>query len=528
MVRVLVPIALLVASCRASPSVNESDAQAPPATAKEPPRVAMDSFGRPSQRAHTLSDTRSPAELAQAACEGADGRWHCKHVVRSRRVGAGTVAPVRPASWSVPAWYIDPANSSGTADDGDDCTTSTTACMTWGEVGARWGTAEPLLSSTVTITFLSSHSNGSDPVILRPYLLNGAYLHVWGATPTVVSSGTFQAFTAKNRSTPQLTSPTLATGQAAGAVNWLLYDSDHVGYAWVYKVVAGDQVVTSEPLTRSVWPANPTRVTTWTNGDHYQVLSLTKVNIVDIRPINVDYDGSVKNQVVLHQLSVFDPGGFGNDNVQLGSAWSMEYARVERAPTIGLNGLVLRNDLMNCNLQGGFDPGALLHMLGGILFAPYASTDFGGPPSTYEEFVFDPIFGTSAFDHILSTGFSVRFGGVYLDTGVTLNVLGTLALVNNLADSTAVLWGPGAVNIGNGRLIKNAGAQTWANTLLYTGGTTLAGQATASSYASGTWNAGIAVSGANLDAAAGPVGFGGTAIDPQSGTTITDRPISFF
>jgi hypothetical protein len=84
-------------------------------------------------------------------------------------------------SWTTPAWFIDPSNRSGTANDTNDCTTATTPCRTYAEVARRWATTSPVLGQDTTITFLSSHVDDSDPVYLTPVLEDGAALVVQGA-----------------------------------------------------------------------------------------------------------------------------------------------------------------------------------------------------------------------------------------------------------------------------------------------------------------------------------------------------------
>ena len=52
----------------------------------------------------------------------------------------GTASPIIPASWTVPCVVYRSGNSSGTASDSNNCTTSATACLTWHQINdARWG-----------------------------------------------------------------------------------------------------------------------------------------------------------------------------------------------------------------------------------------------------------------------------------------------------------------------------------------------------------------------------------------------------
>lgn len=99
-------------------------------------------------------------------------------------VMAASTQPLTPASWTVPNWYIDPANTTGCAADTNTCTSATCAgagtgpCATYAEIVVhRWGTTAPTLAQNTTVSFLSSHSDNSDPVILAPILKNAAIFY---------------------------------------------------------------------------------------------------------------------------------------------------------------------------------------------------------------------------------------------------------------------------------------------------------------------------------------------------------------
>lgn len=95
---------------------------------------------------------------------------------------SSAVAPPLPISWTQPAWFIDPANSTGAASDSNTCTSVTKPCLTYAGVVQIWGgTTSPRLRQNTTITFLSSQWNDGDPVDVTPYVENGATVTLQGA-----------------------------------------------------------------------------------------------------------------------------------------------------------------------------------------------------------------------------------------------------------------------------------------------------------------------------------------------------------
>ena len=93
-----------------------------------------------------------------------------------------------PASWTVPAWYVDPLNSTGTASDANSCQSAGAQCLTWGAVNvARWGCLGsapkcPRLRQNTTLNF-TSQPLASDPFYLNYQPENGASVTIIGAAP---------------------------------------------------------------------------------------------------------------------------------------------------------------------------------------------------------------------------------------------------------------------------------------------------------------------------------------------------------
>lgn len=515
---------LLVVACREPPSTTGGDAQPSPATPATPARLPHQFGGSAPAVPPTPAppDTRTPAELAQAACEGADGKWHCKHVVRSHRVGAGTVAGVTPASWTVPAWYIDPANGSGTADDGNDCATSSTACMTWGEVNARWGcfgnpTACPRLRQNTTITFLSSQSGDTDPVYFLPAIEHSAYVVLKGnlGTGQQICSTTLGVVTAKNRGTPQLLNTTFASCTNAG-IGQLVVNSTHSSRAWIYKSTGGGAWNISQPVVpnsaSSSFVLVPSLVDTWANGDTVTVYQPPKVNIAKVVPAMVDFDpGTFNNRLFVYNIAMADPAGAGDGELYMRD----QTVVLESSCARSLIAEGVTNKFYNSFMEAVLTTTPCLIPSGGAYYT--CSSVLSGVLS-YDGSNFSILRDTQVDGDVIAT-FLVAGGGqigtLYSDTGATTFVTAATQVLGTGGYTSGILWGPGSVDvIGSSRLTyrTNAGgaAATFVlkGSILINGGNfgCLGNPGAASAYA--TCN--IGVSAANLDvnlgAASGCIG----------------------
>jgi hypothetical protein len=196
--------------------------------------------------APTALETRSQAPMDTAACTGADGSWRCS-AARPRTFAAAGATPILPAAWSVASWFVDPQNVSGTASDANACTSSGAPCLTWQEINVhRWGClgspgACPRIRQTTTITFLSSHTDNSDPVVLVPQIENASVFSLQGTTPTVATSTTFTLNAAKNRTAGAnaMLSGSFAAGSPAACVLVQNTTAAKSSRAWVYTTAGG-------------------------------------------------------------------------------------------------------------------------------------------------------------------------------------------------------------------------------------------------------------------------------------------------
>jgi hypothetical protein len=357
--------------------VQTSEAQAPIVDTSNNPFVsamlARRAAARPSVQ---LPDNRTLAQVQQAACTGRDGKWKCPNIPQPPPVMAAIAGtPSIPASWTVPAWFIDPTNSSTHASDSNNCTTSSTPCLTWHQINdQRWGCIGnanecPRLRQNTTITWMSSQSDNTDPVYYRPSSENQSYVIMQGTLGSgqQVATGVLGTVTAKNRSTPQLLTAVLPAGTYAAGE--LIQNATHSSEARLYALVSGTTWKISQPLVPVVItnpyfnsPFTPVEVNNWTAGDTVTIYSPVNVNIVDFSPVWADYNQTgFNNQPSLYALNVFDPGGADNDYISEYGMPGILYADVgfQRVLNARLSGVNLPNFASNCD----FD--ALTEIVGG-------------------------------------------------------------------------------------------------------------------------------------------------------------------
>ena len=468
-----------------------------------------------------VSVPRSSAELATAACTGADGQWRCSFKRPATKLGASTSAPIIPTSWTIPNWYIDPANSATCAGDtnsgtaatctggcsGSTCPSGIGPLQSFQELNVhRWGcqgnaSVCPRLTGhnqTYTIEFLSSQTVSTDPVYLQFSQENGAAMVVEGVLGTAqqVCSTTLSAVTAKNRATPQLLKVSFAAC-AGAAANQLVVNSTHSSRAWIYSTAGGGAWNMSQPLAPYTVPVyNPTgtEVNTWAATDAVVVYNPVQINLVLYNPILSDFNqGTFANGPDFYQAVAWDPNGAFNDNAEYGAVIFVE-SQIQRtaaftpqastgigfANTVNIGGLtysgfnVLGNDQVTAS--------------GGVLNAP-GGTNLA---SAYldQDVIIGPANSKNGMGAILQ-------GTVYIDTGTTVTTYGPWKYTG-----TSALWGPGNFNAA-GRVTYPAGAGAAAAEFLLTGSLEINGQSLSCivvpSVASPTLTCNTTVTAAHLD-----------------------------
>jgi len=287
--------AAAVPTARASASARNAALDEPIALAPPPPRP----------------DTRTAVQIAMAACP--PGR--CKGSAIKPLLAGPTNQPIIPASYTVPAWTIDPANSLGCASDtnsgtsatcsggcsGSTCPSGIGPLLTWQELSVhRWGfqgglCPTPRLQQNTSITFISNDTN-ADPVSFCPQSELGTNALLLGnlGTGQQVCTGTISAVTSISRGAVA-TGLTQLTLPCNAAVGDLVFDSTQNAYFWTYKVNgAAPAYFTTTPVTLST-PGAAFTVTskTLSSGDSVTVYSPVTVNVIEFSPFYVQDTSTV-------------------------------------------------------------------------------------------------------------------------------------------------------------------------------------------------------------------------------------------
>ena len=287
MKRLLATLALAVLAC-SQPGAS-TDAGPVPAAIRStepgfvrPPRVPLISEGIPKRHRVSPPDVRTPAQQAAAACTARDGSWACSSPKPKTFAAAGATTPIIPSSWTVPAWFFDPQNVSGTASDNNSCTSSGAACRTWGEIyvhrlGGPYANLQPPL---VTVTELSSQSASVDlvSVVLDPdsdLQFNG--------TLTQVTTATVGTFVPRNRAAG--TANTITASGQSGAywtpfVGDLVHDTTANAWFWIDADLGSATARITEPLALySGTESYPPPYVTIANSDALSVNTESLLNL---------------------------------------------------------------------------------------------------------------------------------------------------------------------------------------------------------------------------------------------------------
>ena len=453
-------------------------------------------------------DPRTPAEIAQAACQGPQG-WRCPKTARKLILAATGSQPISPASWSVPNWYFDAANSTGCASDSNSCTSATCSsggigpCVTVQEVIThRWGTDAPILPQTTTLHLLSAETIGQETVVLEPVLKGTTTNFVIIGTPSNAGS-TFSAgtVTAKSRGNPG-TLLQIASMPAGAVAGQLVYNSTRSSYAFIDKMT-GSTATMTQPFTASTLTTitsvpQLTEDDGWAAGNTLQLETPLLFNLKSLRPQSSDSNASFSSPVTWVQGIYFpDPAPAPGDSTvtMVPYGGGMDFSNCRFDAFLLFDG--------HTNVYGA---GALNSWMNGGLHFDFAIMDGGASNTAANSFTRFENISSIDGDAILHGNTFVKgaydiFGWSYTDGEIAVAHGGTMLIepTSTLTTNSAWLWGPGSINLeGPNSAAQNVSGTTWANSLtlgtLYIDGVT-----TGSKYSAGTWTDGITVTSANLD-----------------------------
>jgi hypothetical protein len=473
-------------------------------------------------------DTRTPEQLATAACSGPKG-WRCSSP-QPRRMGAAARPPITPTTWTIPNWWVDPVNGLDT----NPGTSISTPVQHWYEIIARYGTINPRLAQDTVWTWLSSDTAALDPVQLWPTLADGANA-LFNGTLTVLSTGTFGAITTKSRASNQLWNVNMQVNPAS-FVGQFAADTTRSSYFWIYASISGDVVSLSQPLQSSVgvytaaYAVAPNQyavpplaeLDTITTGDSWAVYSMPQVTFVKLGAVMEQYNPNYGNGIQVQHMYMFDINGSSSDTFYAGPNLAIIESRSDRLVN---NTFVRYNDNLEPFNNDWFD--AVLQtpsntdVIGGVLGFLETNSDPGGP-------YYNPNIDGDAIVQNAQIETSASLGQVYFGSpgNTFIEIDGEVQLGTNSytvdGGSIGILWGNSGW-VGGCTLASYKGANilygggfansTATSTFLFDGEFCINDGITAYSVSSsGTWAAGPTINPTNLDHPISDGGYGGCAV----------------
>lgn len=427
-------------------------------------------------------DSRTPQQIAAAACRRADGSWACKGVSQPMMAGNGnsTAAQCGPAC-TIGAWWFDPANGTGCASDTNSGTSATCGAngigplLTFAQLITRLGSTMPQYPAGqgVSVTQLSAQAANTDFIFFEPRLSStttNQAAAIFTVTPVAVGAPqTITVSTAKVRGAPgtllTLTNPT------GVAINQLMVNTTKSSQA-IVDSVAGTTVMQQPLTTASVTATNvaPVGVSddTWATGNTVQLYALQNSNLVRWRPVGGNFtSGNAPTGGWVFTAAIADTSGSG----------ASEYAH---QVTSGVN--VLSNCVINTRLHmGGLEGrGFGLYVIGssivgGVLVTGVNPVMYGG--------------GFAAGFNVIGGGESLQNDTIVHSFMTTSNGYVNIASTSAYADGTwtaqgsyitpiGFFWGSYSMTVSPGSVFWNQTGSTFVLKALLTTGTIKLGTAT--------------------------------------------------
>lgn len=428
-----------------------------------------------------------------------------------------------------PAWFaaatifVDPQATVPGASDANDGLTAATPIVHWAEAVRRYGANAIAPSTSQNVTFLSSHTDGTDPVIFKVTPTGGAVWTMQGAAPAITAAVfTLNATKSRAAGSNRMVSGSFSAGAPAAGVLLQNTTAGKSSRCMVHSSAGGANWNLTQPFAPLSVPSAtdaPAEVDTWASTDTVNVLAPIKINIVSLEAGLGDANGAGDNFVYLYQCRVFDPSGVGVDPCTIRGVVQVQEVVFERgvnysgdSATQASIAMVSSPSFVNCYYLGGF------FCIGG---GNYFSLVGGGTNS------FTNIQGNATIDgDYVAGGFgctlagSLTIGLLFYDSNVTL-VGGQIAFATALYGSH-VLYGTTGKSVtlkgtSRGTMASGTYAAGWTQATLIATGVLLNGTATGQTHTNATPDvvtSNVATTVANADAAAGGVmtNFGGASI----------------
>lgn len=470
------------------PDVGASEAQAsrwPPdeSTKADPPPPPLP------------PDTRTPAQIIAAACPPG----MCKGRSIPTTFGASPNLAIIPSSYTVPAWWIDPANSIGCASNSNSGTSATctggcsgSTCpsgigplLSWQELAVhRWGfqgglCPTPRIQQNTTVTFLSNDAN-TDPVSFCPQVELGAYVLLVGnlGAGQQVCSGTISGVTNLTRGAVA-TGLTQVTLPCNAAVGDLVFDSTQSAYFWTYKVnSAAPAYFATTPISVSTLGTtfNTIGYVPISNGDSVTVYSPVSLDVTEYSPFYVQDPVTalsyLANMSVAFSGNQRDPvalGGVGQGVIYQNVAFNrnIQYMRQSSKASAFVNAFIVGGASIRDVLL--YSPPSSQYVFavgiyGGVVGSTNSNEQAFNMSGTSLDLDTIVVSTSSALQQAdLRDGY---LNEVYIDTSSTINARQNVGL-NSGIDAGPFVWGPGTLTVnGPGRISYPSGSGQAAATFL--------------------------------------------------------------
>jgi hypothetical protein len=391
-------------------------------------------------------------------------------------VSARAQSPVLPASWTTPAWCIDPQNVSTCASDlntGTTCVCGTGNAgplLTWHQLNdVRWACRGavncPRFLQVTTITWLSSGPVG-DMMYFHPANEAATSVILTTPLPTPRCSGTLTGVLSivRTAGSGQLTNATLCAGVAVGD---LVVNTTHPSRTHIFANVSGTTWALDSPLVPAVVPfigfAIPAEVA-WANGDAYiDYPAPPTIWAAVIEPISTPQSigAPFGATVVAYQLG-FSSNQFDKLRVNDGFAAfdSIIAPIVDIEDNGGVTYPLFFNTQFNGGLVGGlsFDLTKTLRLIvdGGQIGqrGVMSETQLEGAALDNDTIVTGGSAGGDGCHAMVQPMIrSLEFGTVYLDTSTVIEGDRTWSGWHSGQSGNHILWGPGGWSLwGSGHL----------------------------------------------------------------------------
>lgn len=449
-------LTLFALECNPTPAPSPQDAAAP--FVRDSATIDLSMLRprppRPTALPAASPDTRSAAQIAQAACTGVpdaahpDG-WRCAGKKPIAPLATGNT-PITPVTWTVPSWFVNKT----VGNDQNDCVTALTACKTKQEIwvhrlGASVGTC-PRFQQATTIEQDANDTDNSDPLYLCAAAEKGGNLILKGG-PVSATAAVFTRSAQKNTTvgSNSLLAGSFSAGAPAANVLVTNTTAGKSSKAWIRNSAGGANWNLSQPCAPQTVPSGLltcTEVDTWATNDTVTLSSPIAINVISAKGTIADFDASFDNAVYLYNATLYDPAGVGTDDLHIGAQVQIVESTSQR--------------FLNYN---GFDfPGAgfitLMNVDQQVTVFTSAAGLFGTP--VIEAGIVSGYKGEGqvSFTHdVILQGDPILGGGTGGQFAQGFNVLGDLFIATNLlvTQGTAQIQGATSVIYGSGSATIN-------------------------------------------------------------------------